>query len=341
MARMLNVAVVGGTGYLGKRALEGLVRSGVRAHAASRRGEVRVDAADPSTFGALDPFDVVVDATDTVRSPPDAWIAHCLSRGATVIEATSEAPCVERLHRAHVGGTSGLLVLGGGIFTGLSNLLARDVADSGAPAQRIRLGIASSPFSGAGLGTIELMVRALGATTVRFESGVRVERDRMERGPILDFGDVRRPTGRISLAEPYMLRESTGASDVDALFAPKPSLLLPAFVAPPRWLTRTPLYERALRVYFVLVRRLLLARVAGRVEIVAEATGGERIARRIVRTSDGMKAGGLALAAITERIAQGVSRSGACFVDDVCALAPIVDRTNSLSGMTLLEVSAG
>ena len=222
---MARIVVLGGSGFLGSRVVAGLRKAGADVAVASRRSEVQVDVTKPQTFAALAPFDVVVDLCDTVSNPPDALIAWCLERGKCVIEATSEAPCVERLHAAHVG-TKGRLVLGGGIFTGVSNLLARDVAQRVGTVESVTLGVASSPFSGSGAGTIALMVKALEVKAVRYERGERIEEPKVRRGPSLDFGGVTRPTGFMSLAEPFMVQRSTGAPKVEVLFAPTPGLLV-------------------------------------------------------------------------------------------------------------------
>ncbi|MEW6432525.1 MAG: hypothetical protein AB1730_13565 [Myxococcota bacterium] len=151
----MRVVVLGGTGYLGAKVVSALgALDGAEVVAASRRGPAPVDVARPGTFAALERADVVVDLTDATSTPPDAVVGFCLEKGLTVIEATSDAPCVERLHGAFATkGLPGRLVLGGGFFTGVSNLPARAVAER-AKATALTLGIASSPFSGAGRGTI-------------------------------------------------------------------------------------------------------------------------------------------------------------------------------------------
>lgn len=318
---MARIAVLGGSGFLGSKVLTALKRAGLDAVSASRRSEVKVDVTRPQTFDALAPFELVIDLSDTVSAPPDALIAACLARGQTVIECTSEAACVERLHRRH---PNERLVLGGGIFTGISNLLARSVVEaSGA----LTLGISSSPFSGAGKGTIELMLRALEAPTVRYENGERIEASGLRSGPSLDFGGVTRRTVFMSLAEPYMLHTSTGARTVNVVFAPRPGVLVSTFTLMPRarW------FQALMRGYFTLLRRVLLASTASRVELVAEAGG----TRSFVHASDGMDAAAWALAAMTERVI-AAAPAKACFIDDVCALRPIVERANQLAGREVL-----
>lgn len=336
---MARIVVLGGSGFLGSRVVTGLRKAGADVTVASRRSEVQVDVTKPQTFAALAPFDVVVDLSDTVSNAPDALIAWCLARGKCVIEATSEAPCVERLYAAHVG-TKGRLVLGGGIFTGVSNLLARDVAGRVGTLERVSLGVASSPFSGSGAGTIALMAKGLEVPATRYEAGQRIEEPTMRRGPSLDFGGVTRPTGYMSLAESFMLHTSTHAPKVDVVFSPKPGILVPFFTLIPGWLARSKLFQAFMRGYFTVLRRVLLRNVSTSVELVASAAGQGGEARRWVKTGDGMEAGGFALAAMTEAIAASADWSGVRFIDDVTELQSILSRANVLAGTSLLELSA-
>jgi short subunit dehydrogenase-like uncharacterized protein len=334
---MARIAVLGGSGFLGSRVVKALRKAGADVSVASRRSEVAIDVTKPESWEALAPFDVVVDLSDTVSTPPDALIAWLLARGKCVIEGTSDAPCVERLAKAHEG-TKGRLVLGGGIFTGVSNLLARDVAKRAGAVEAVQLGISSSPFSGAGTGTIALMANAIGVAPVRYENGLRVEEGALLRGPLIDFGTVTRPTGVMSLAEPSMLARSTGAKKVDVYFAPRPGFLVGAFTIAPLWLGRQRWYQAFMRAYFTVLRKFLLKNTESAVELVASARGTTE-ARRWVHTSDGMEAGGVALAAMTEAVARAQSWSGVRCIDDVTDLEPIVARANELAGSALLTVS--
>lgn len=334
---MARIAVLGGSGFLGSRVVQALRRAGADVAVASRRSEVAVDVTKPETWTALEPFEVVIDLSDTVSTPPDALIAWLLERGKTVIEATSDAPCVERLAQAHAG-TKGRLVLGGGIFTGVSNLLARDAAERAGRAEAVQLGISSSPFSGAGTGTIALMVNAMGVPPVRFEGGQRLEEQALLRGPRLDFAGTVRPTGVMSLAEPTMLARSTGAKKVDVYFAPRPGFLVSAFTVAPLWLARQGWYRAFMRGYFTVLRKFLLRSKESAVELTATARG-EREVRRWVTTPDGMEAGGVALAAMAEAVATRGDWSGVRCIDDVTALEPIIARANELAGKPLLTLS--
>jgi hypothetical protein len=335
---MARIVVLGGSGFLGARVVEGLRRAKADVSVASRRSPVAVDVTKPETWAALDPFDLVVDLSDTVSHPPDALIAWCLERGKTVIEATSDAPCVERLQK--LTPTKGRLVLGGGIFTGVSNLVCQQASTEVGAAESITLGIASSPFSGAGKGTIELMVGAMRVPAVRYEAGARIEEPGMRFGPRLDFGGTRRSTAFMSLAEPSMLKQSTGAQTIDVVFSPKPGMLVPAFVAMPGWLVRQGWFLAFMRLYFTVLRRVFLKSMGSAVELLAIAKSNGREVRRLVRSTDGMDAGGYALAAMAEHVAKTSGWTGVRCIDQVCALEPVVARANELAGNTVLTVTS-
>ena len=334
-----KIVVLGGSGFLGSRVVQGLERAHADVTVASRKSAVSVDVTRPETWAALTPFDVVVDLSDTVSTPPDALIAWCLAQGKTVIEATSDAPCVERLQRAHAGETKGRLVLGGGIFTGVSNCLAQAAAKEVGSAEAVTLGIASSPFSGAGKGTIELMLNAMGVPVVRYVDGKRVEQQGMSYGPKLDFGGTTRPTGFMSLAEPSMIAQSTPAKQIDVVFAPKPGFLVTSFVAMPGWLVTKKWFLAFMRGYFTVLRRFFLKSVGTTVELLAIAKGQGREVRKLVVAPDGMESGGFALAAMAEQVATKSDWVGVRTIDQLISLDEVVSRANALAGKPVLTVS--
>jgi len=185
----MKVIVIGGRGFLGSRAVACLERlEGITVSVASRRGPIRVDLADPATFEALLAFDVVVDLADTTTTRPDALAAFCLERGLVFVEASSDREAVERLHlalRAREG--PGAVILGGGIFTGLSNLLGAEAMRRDPSARSLDLAIRTSPYSGAGTGTIELMIAAMAQRARYFREGRAELGPSVTRGPRFAF----------------------------------------------------------------------------------------------------------------------------------------------------------
>ncbi len=334
----MKITVIGGSGHLGALTVQALRRAGADVKVASRRGPLVLDVAKPETFAVLRGSDVVIDLVDATRSAPDALARFCVAEGLRLIEATSDSPAIERLIDADVDGP-GLLVLGGGIFTGVSNLLARSVADAAAPCTSLELGISSNPYSGAGKSTVALMTAAVGLPTARYERGERIEASQLARGPELAFARGARPSLRVAVAEVMMLARSTRAPKVDVYMAPRPSLLVHVFLMLPGWLMRARFFMLMMALYFTVLRRGLLRRLATTVELVATAEGSSR-QRRAVHAKDGMLAGGYALAATALLLAERPLRAhGTRYVDDLVTLDEVVTRANQLAGATLIELS--
>lgn len=337
----MRVIVVGGRGFIGQRIVRGLARvDGLEVRVASRGGPLRVDLDDAASFEAIRAGDFVVDASASSRTRPDALVEACLARGATLLVTSSDRALIERLlvayrrgKPAHAG--PGCVVLGAGIFTGVSNVLAGAVAArcraEGAAVDHVELAVASSPFSGAGAGTIDLMVDTLAIPARRVEGGAWVDRPSVSAGPVVAFPDAERATLEVPLAEPAMIAESTGAPSARMFFAPKPGLLRASFLLLPASLLRRGWFRGALRLYFTLLRRVLLSRVPSSVEIVATARAGGRSARASVTVSDGMAALGVAVAATIELLRERQPPApGVHLIDELVALAPLRERMETL-----------
>ncbi len=335
----MRITVVGGTGFLGSRTVRALrAAEGVEVEVASRRGPKVVDATRPETFSALEGSDVVIDLIDATNVRPDALARWCVEHGITFVEATSDRPAIERLAAMAPKG-KGLLVLGGGIFTGVSNLLARDVADATPQAEELILGISSSPYSGAGTGTVALMTSAMGLPAVRTRGGARVEVVELKAGPRLPFPTKVRPTLHMSFAEQSMLPKSTGVPGVEVYFAPKPALLVAAFTVLPGFILRAGWFAGLMGLYFRFLRRVLLREVTSSVELWARGRGAVEVTRAVT-CDDGMMAGAWALAATALMLAEDEPRrSGVCFIDDVLKLEAVVARSNALARSQVLRMT--
>ncbi len=340
--RGMRIIVLGGTGFLGAKTVEALKRfPQVDVLVASRRGPLVVDVAKPETFSELVPADVIVDLTDGTRSQPDALASWCLQHGKTLLEATSDAETVRRLVEAHRHSAGpGRVVVGAGIFTGVSNLMARAVADEAGEGASLSWAVASSPFSGAGKGTIALMVDAAARKVVRTVNGRR-EESSLAAGPTLDFAGTKRPSLRMSLAESEMLPLSTKASSIETFFAPKPGLLVAAFTLLPAFLLQAKWFRSALEAYFTVLRRFVLRSVPSSVQMVARAEKNGRVFERHTSSSDGMEAAAFAIAAMAEGVAKAPMVPGLHFIDEVLEFAPVIARVNEVAGRPVYDVSDG
>jgi hypothetical protein len=333
----MRIIVVGGQGFLGAIAVAALRRDpAVTAIAAGRTargdGSVRLDLTDPSSFAAVDDADVVVDVADATTTAPDALAAYCQQRGITFLEATSDRDVVTRLMARTEREGDGAVVLGAGIFTGLSNLLARAAAARVAGARAVTWAVRSTPFSGAGAGTVKLMSAVLAMPTVRYEGGRRVEGPSVRPGPRMPFPSGEQPTIEVPFAEAEMIHRSLGV-DVTVAVSPYPNVLQRVFLWTPGWVLRSGWYGWFMGAYFGLLRRVFLATRASPVEMVARVEGeGGATATMTLRADDGMRAGGVAIAAIARVLgARRPKHRGAVMVDEVMGLDEVLAAMDALS----------
>ena len=215
------------------------------------------------------------------------------------------------------------MILGAGIFTGLSNLLCGAAAKEGA--RSLDLAIRSSPYSGAGTGTIELMVASLAQATRAFVDGVAKLGPSVAKGPRFRFPSGEAPSLQVSLAEPWMVHHSTQVPNVRAFLAPKPALLVYAFLAMPLWLVRARLFRGFFGWYMAFLRRLVLRSVASRVELLA-VTDRQELS---LVADDGMQTAGDAIAAMVVQLG-GRTISGLKMVDEVLELDPVLATMREL-----------
>ncbi len=247
MSPAARVIVVGARGFIGKKIMTAVTRLAtsraidqpVELVPASRGGDFALDLSVPETFEKLRAGDIVVDASSSAAAEPDLLAKACIEKGATLLITSSDRSLVERLMTTfrEVSGP-GRLVLGAGIFTGASNVLAQAAARALPGATSLELAVSSSPFSGAGEGTVDLMVDSLAMPTRRVEDGQWVDAPSVSAGPLVVFPAAARKTLEVPLAEPAMVAASTNTPNVRMFFAPKPGLLRASFLILPSALRR-------------------------------------------------------------------------------------------------------
>jgi hypothetical protein len=315
-----RILVIGGAGFYGARVVAAVKRiddvevsiGGRSVEGGARRldggaGEgVRIDLGDAATFGALDGFDVVVNCSDTVRAPPDALASHCLRQGLTLFDMGADPPTTERLLQLDSEGARGFVVVGAGIFPGISTVLAQAAAEAVADCQSIDVGVRLSPLSGAGPGNCALMTEMLRSPSFWYEDGERHEAGPVgppTRLPYLGIGE--RVSLRVALPDVALVRRSAGPPTVRASMALVPSFLrfnfgLLGALLPRMGPLRRPLLaltEWSLRFF----RGLLLRGVKSAVELTAVANrGGPDEQLRMLAFADGQEGTALGVAAMVE-----------------------------------------
>lgn len=334
----MRIVVIGGRGFLGSRAVSALRGApGVEVVVASRRagaGELVVDLARPETFAALDGADVVVDASNSHAASPDALAAHVLARGGVLLEASSDEVVVTRLlEKRREAADRGALVLGAGIFTGVSNALARAAIERQPGSDELVLGVRTSPFSGAGSGTVDLMTDVLVRPTISVVDGALALGPSVARGPTLPFVEGEHATLHVPFAEPRMIHASTKVPNVTMHMAPSPGFLRASFLALPDALLRMGWFLALMRLYFSFLRRFVLRSLGTRVGLVATARrrGTSEETTLALTVDDGFALAGAAIAASALVLAeQRASLHGVLVVDEVVPLETMLARAHAL-----------
>ncbi|MBK7156945.1 MAG: hypothetical protein IPL19_07740 [Sandaracinaceae bacterium] len=301
-----RVLVVGGTGYYGQKVMDALGRAGFDVTSAARSGaDVRVDLRDASTFAAFRDYAAIVNASDSVRARPDDALRFALAEGLLWVEMGADPALTERALSLSVAPARGTVVLGAGIFPGLSTALAVGLA--GADAESVELGIRLSPLSGAGRGNCALMTHTLALPSVRYDAGERVTGRTVGPRAVMPFyGDEPQTAAEMALPDADLIARATKAPTVRARFALQPGFLLHNFRAL-AWLADRlgTLRGGLLAVSYVMLwalRSVLLRRVSSPVDlsVVVQSPSGTR--RRLVRVPDGTAGTALALAAFVREL---------------------------------------
>lgn len=299
----MKIAVIGGRGHFGRAIVSGLERAGHDVVTAGRsaKNQVRIDLRSPATYPALDPFDAVVNCSDSLAAPPDPLIRHVLEAGGLLIETAGEPVVVRRVladHRPDQG-HRGTVVFGAGIFPGYSALLAGEAVDSLPGATGVELGIRWNPMSAGGGGMVALVPHLLGVSTHQRRGGELEVGPPMGPGPTLPFPDGPHATMHLPFTEPDLLaRSRPGLLDIATYGSVDPDVMMLGFKLIPGALMRTRLMRALMWLQFTVLRRGLLRAVPSRVRMVARATSpdGEE-AVRTLDVPDGIAAAGHLVAA--------------------------------------------
>lgn len=313
----MRVLLLGARGHIGRevdRALSRLPEAEV-VPASRKPGQdgIVVDLENPKTFDATEGFDVIINATDTLAADPAAFHHAAIARGDRVLELAADAATCQRLlgHDAPEG--PGTVLVGVGVFPGLSQLLARAAIEATRDDEpewepEVDIHIIWSILSGAGRGTCELMVDSLRAPRTWIEGGtVHVG---SPLGAFAPDPRTRTPGGRGPLAieasfcEPILLSHSMAVTRARTCVAPRPGaprFMLAAMrtAAERGWFASTPM-RSLLRLWFRFLRRFLAAK--RRTDVMLVADTGRRI--ETLHIDDAMSAAGCATAATAQWVTE-------------------------------------
>jgi hypothetical protein len=301
-----------------------------------------VNLNDGKTFQSMAPFNFVVNCADTSRGRPDEAIDYCLKNGLTFVETTADLETIERImqaeRKAAAANQPGLLILGLGIFPGLSNIVARAVYDSTPECRRLGIGIKLNLISGAGSGMCALMIKLLTHNVVRYQNGIRVEEPPLSPGTTARFGKSDEPTLKAAFPESIMLHSSTRVPASDTCVAFSPRFLQPLIAFAARFVNHLKLLKRPLleimRKGCVAVRTIVLKNKATPVEITAVGYGSDSSPHHLsVRVDDGLSGAGYIIAAALRLISHNSQLvPGIYLPDEICELGPLLNQISELTG---------
>lgn len=346
----MRILIIGARGFFGghvKRAVELLPRCEVVAGGRRADSDARIDLSDASTFDVMRQFDVTINCTDSVETPPLSAIRYCLENGCTFIDSIADPATLEHVLYAVRGApgsvaapAEGRVILGMGFMPGISNLLAKRLLDDGKKPERLEIAVRSSSFAGGGRGMAVLMARCIIQNTIRYENGHRVEDRPVSRGIVAPFVDGDLRTARVGLPEAVMLPWSTGARSTSTYVAPKPEFMrhvLHALAA------AVPDNDRARRRFFdAMMKGFTYQRsdvyrdkpTAVEVSAIRDRIGSGRVIGKtgILRVDKGIECGAVAIAATVERLHDKASvPTGMHLAEELFSLDDIVDDVHRIS----------
>lgn len=306
----MRVLAIGGRGFVGSKvvtALTGLPQAEVwvGSRGNPQGTSVKLDLTDPTTFSTMDSFDYIVNCSDSLKAPPDAAIDYCLKQGLTFIELSADLGTVDRIltaMRAAGRGTDdswrGLVILGMGLFPGLSNLMAKAAFDLKPGCERLELGFRIMPLAGSGAGTAALLGPMLEASAIRYENGQRVSERPGNKGVRMPFVRGEALTVRWGLPEAVMLHHTLRMPSTATYLATRPAVLRMMMATLPGLLPHKSFFRRLLLAVMgyqgTLLKAFLLRNVREPIEITAMADRRHSI---LFWTSDGFLALGYVVAA--------------------------------------------
>lgn len=215
--------LIGGRGFYGTRVSEVLDSlEGIETTVVSRSSGF--DLSDPTTFWMMDSFNLVLNCSDTLSAPPDLAAAYAAKQGMTFFDMGADSATAERLLGTPPG--KGRVVVGVGIFPGLSTSMARHLSDEVAGCETLEFAVRISPFSGAGKGNCRLATQTLLSPTIHYKGGQRVEGTPVgEARPFNFLGDAEAEAIECSLPDGPLIHKSTGVPNISTYMATKPGIL--------------------------------------------------------------------------------------------------------------------
>lgn len=253
---------------------------GVEAMASRRAGERRVDLGEPETFQTLLDFDLVINCADSLAAPPMAAARYLLVHGGAWVDMSAEPATVDALLALSVDEPKGHVIVGAGLFPGLSTMLGRYVSDLVSPCARVDVGVRLSPLSGSGPGNCRVMVDLMRQPGYDIHDAKRRQRPAIGPGRVLPYiGSGPASSLSVTLPDTALVRRVCKAPQVASQIALVPGWLAPLFSASQWLIDRAGMLREALLamtyVGLLLVRATVLRWAKTQIQLTAVANAGQ------------------------------------------------------------------
>lgn len=334
---MTRVIVIGGTGFYGSVVAEHIARlPAVEVVIAGRRppaGGLAVDLTKPSTFAQLKGAHWVVNCSDSVLAPPDQAIAFCQSAGIGWLDMGAEAHAARRLLGLEAPGAP--VVIGVGVFPGLSTSLAHHLVSTTEGVEALTLGVRISPLSGAGMANCELMTHMFEAPSLHVHNG------QLHEGPPLG-GTHRLPVRQnvyahylgCGLPDAALLAHATEVPSITTALAVNPGFLRFSFrllAALTRWAgPLRPVMRWMSRWLLRLSRGMLLKNVGSPVQLTAQVKTGVGTKTATLEFHEGRQATAVGVASVLAACLEKNLAPGIYTAPDVEPLPQLLARVQNL-----------
>ncbi len=300
----MEITVIGANGFVGSAVAQTLQEiSDSRLNTPSK---IQLNLNDSRTYSIILDSTVIICCAETSIESKIEFFEFCLEHGLIIIESSADPEIIEALskHFKRKKMTKGALILGMGIFPGLSNLLVKKVTKHYPQAKDISIFISMSPFSGAGLTTIKLMVDALARPPIQIING---------KGKVLDGSLMRFP---VWLPESQMLAGSLCLGTVKTYLQPRPGILIPVLsVFKKLGLFRSKFVQKIFRTIFGFLRGTLFSKVPTNISIEVIDNETNKSLGQLV-ASDGLLLGSQIIAASTIAL-NGMQKTGVFYPDEM------------------------
>lgn len=318
---MTKILILGGRGFLGAKIARACTHiEHAQVDIASRSDSndtIALDLSKPEHFIKMNGYDIVIDCADALKVDPEPAIRHCLAHGIIWLETTSDPIFIRRLLALESNPDwTGTLILGAGIFTGYSNMLAAHAAHQiDDPDHALTLGIRWTPLSAGGAGMVGLMTHLLNVPTAYVEDHQHKLTTTIDRSDPLPFDNGNHRGIHLAFSESSMLFHSTNAKDIRVYASLIPFVAQLAFLWTPMFLLRLRPVQWLMTIQMTILRRFLLKGFESSLRMVAVAKTQEKTCVSTFYTDDGMAFAADAVAAKVRCLNQSPPKAGIFTVD--------------------------